>query len=55
MSDGDGTDPLDPDHGEVDGEEEEDPGWPWSFLLLVFAGALYLIFRFYEMAKELLS
>ncbi len=27
----------------------------WSFLLLVFAGALYLIFRFYEMAKELFS
>ncbi len=55
MTDGDGADHLDPDRADLDGEEEEDPGWPWSFLLLVFAGALYLIFRFYEMAKELFS
>ncbi|MGI9667933.1 MAG: hypothetical protein ACR2N2_12705 [Acidimicrobiia bacterium] len=26
-------------------DSPDDPGWPWSFLLLVFAGALYLIFR----------
>lgn len=27
------------------GDEDVDPGWPWSFLLLVGAGALYLILR----------
>ena len=55
MTDSDATDHADEKSTNVDGEEEEDPGWPWSFLLLVFAGALYLIFRFYEMAKELFS
>ncbi len=53
MSNDEATEHLDDPDSEI--EEEEDPGWPWSFLLLVFAGALYLIFRFYEMAKELLS
>lgn len=36
-------------------DEEVDPGWPWSFLLLVAAGAIYLIFRFIELGIELLS
>ena len=36
-------------------EEEIDPGWPWSFLLLVAAGALYLIFRFVELGIELFN
>lgn len=53
MSDDEATEHLDDPDSKT--EDEEDPGWPWSFLLLVFAGALYLIFRFYEMAKELLS
>ncbi len=35
------------------GDDEVDPGWPWSFLLLVAAGALYLIFRFVEFGIEL--
>ncbi len=25
--------------------DEVEPGWPWSFILLVVAGALYLVFR----------
>jgi hypothetical protein len=36
-------------------DEEIDPGWPWSFLLLVAAGALYLIFRFVELGLELFN
>ena len=35
-----------------DDSEEVDPGWPWSFLLLVAAGGLYLIVRFVEMFNE---
>jgi hypothetical protein len=34
-------------------EDDEDPGWPWSFILLVVAGALYLIFRFAEVIINL--
>jgi hypothetical protein len=56
-------DPLPPSHGDgpstADDEPSEsgddDPGWPWSFILLVVAGALYLIFRFAELAINLLS
>ena len=33
----------------------EDEGWPWSFVLLVVAGALYLIFRFVQLGIELLT
>lgn len=36
-------------------DEDVDPGWPWSFLLLVAAGALYLILRFVEFAASLFS
>ena len=36
-------------------DEDIDPGWPWSFLLLVAAGALYLIFRFVEMGIDLFN
>ena len=36
-------------------DEDVDPGWPWSFLLLVAAGAIYLIFRFVELGIKLLS
>jgi hypothetical protein len=35
--------------------DDEDPGWPWSFILLVVAGALYLIFRFAEVIINLLT
>jgi hypothetical protein len=31
-------------------DDDAEPGWPWSFLLLVFAGAAYLIFRFVQLA-----
>jgi hypothetical protein len=41
-----------PDTANVD---EEDPGWPWSFILLVVAGALYLIFRFADLIIKLLN
>ena len=33
----------------------DDEGWPWSFILLVVAGALYLIFRFVQLGIELLT
>ena len=36
-------------------EEEVDPGWPWSFLLLVFAGALYLVFRLSDFVRDLVN
>lgn len=35
--------------------EEEDPGWPWSFLILIAAGAAYLIFRFIELGIKIFS
>jgi hypothetical protein len=54
------SDDLDQDdQSTVDGpptanvEDGEDPGWPWSFILLVVAGALYLIFRFAEVIINL--
>jgi hypothetical protein len=34
---------------------EADPGWPWSFILLVVAGALYLVFRFVELIVKVVS
>lgn len=37
------------------GPPDDDPGWPWSFLLLVAAGAAYLIFRFVELGIKLFS
>lgn len=46
------TDPGD-QHGSAADDEEADPGWPWSFLLLVVAGALYLILRFFQLARGL--
>jgi len=36
-------------------DDEVDPGWPWSFILLVVAGAIYLIFRFAELGIKLLT
>jgi hypothetical protein len=33
-------------------DEEADPGWPWSFLLLVAAGGLYLILRVVQMIND---
>ena len=36
-------------------DDEVDPGWPWSFLILVAAGALYLIFRFIELGIEIFN
>ncbi len=35
-------------------DDDVDAGWPWSFLLLVAAGAIYLIVRFVEIAIDLL-
>lgn len=45
----DHRDELDTDTG-----EEEDPGWPISFLLLVGAGGVYLVLRFVQLARDLL-
>jgi hypothetical protein len=39
----------------VPSDAEDDPGWPWSFILLVVAGALYLIFRFVELGIKLFT
>jgi hypothetical protein len=36
-------------------ESDDDPGWPISFLLLVGAGALYLIIRVVQMVKGLVT
>lgn len=33
----------------------DDPGWPISFLLLVGAGALYLILRVFQMVRDLVT
>ncbi len=35
-------------------DEDVEPGWPWSFILLVVAGGLYLVFRFVEIFMRLL-
>ncbi len=35
--------------------DTEDPGWPWTFILLVVAGALYLIVRFVEIFIRLFN
>lgn len=35
-----------------DEDEDFDPGWPWSFLLLVAAGGLYLVLRAVQMFNE---
>lgn len=35
--------------------DEVEPGWPWSFILLVVAGAAYLIFRLAEFVADLLN
>ncbi|KAA3638790.1 MAG: hypothetical protein DWP92_05605 [Armatimonadetes bacterium] len=44
----------DPD-GSMTGRDEDDPGWPISFLVLVGAGALYLLLRVFEMIKSLVT
>ncbi len=54
MTDRDHADDVDHDE-EFAGDDEEDPGWPWSFILLVVAGALYLIFRFVELGINLFN
>jgi hypothetical protein len=54
MTDNNGTDHLDEETAGTR-DDEIDPGWPWSFILLVVAGALYLIFRFVEMGIKLFS
>jgi len=36
-------------------DEDIDPGWPWSFILLVVAGAIYLIIRFVDLGIRLLT
>ncbi|MCL1595109.1 MAG: hypothetical protein M3132_12240 [Actinomycetia bacterium] len=41
--------------GVDDSGEMEDPGWPWSFILLVVAGGIYLIFRFIQLGIELFN
>lgn len=36
-------------------DSDDDPGWPISFLLLVGAGALYLIVRIVQLVKDFLT
>ncbi len=54
MTDRDHADDTDVNEPEVL-DDDIDPGWPWSFILLVFAGALYLIFRFVELGINLFN
>jgi hypothetical protein len=42
------------DQASVHEEDDVEPGWPWSFILLVVAGAVYLLFRFVELFVKLL-
>lgn len=37
---------------DVSDDDQVDPGWPWSFLLLVAAGGLYLILRIVQMFND---
>ncbi len=36
-------------------ESDDDPGWPISFLLLVGAGALYLVVRVIQLVRDLVT
>jgi hypothetical protein len=50
------TEPTDgPDIRSSSDSEDDDPGWPLSFILLVVAGGLYLVLRFFQMARGLLT
>jgi hypothetical protein len=50
------TEPVEsPDTRSSSDGEDEDPGWPLSFILLVVAGGLYLVLRFFQMARDLLG
>lgn len=42
------------DQPSVHEEDEVEPGWPWSFIVLVVAGAVYLVFRFVELFVKLI-
>jgi len=46
------TEPTEP-RETITEDDDVDPGWPWSFLLLVAAGAIYLTIRFVELAARL--
>lgn len=35
--------------------DEVEPGWPWSFILLVVAGAAYLVFRLVDFVAHLFN
>ena len=42
--------PAAADHG-----TDDDPGWPISFILLVVAGALYLILRLIQFVADVMG
>jgi hypothetical protein len=42
------------DQPAVSDDDHVEPGWPWSFILLVAAGGIYLLFRFVELFAKLL-
>jgi hypothetical protein len=46
------TDPGEQSDSPSDEADEDDPGWPWSFLLLVAAGGIYLILRVAQMVND---
>jgi len=35
--------------------DDVEPGWPWSFILLVVAGAAYLVFRLVDFIADVLN
>ncbi|GMQ99054.1 MAG: hypothetical protein BMS9Abin17_1601 [Acidimicrobiia bacterium] len=53
MTDRDHADEV--DLGASDDLDDIDPPWPWSFILLVVAGAIYLIFRFVEVGIKIFN
>jgi hypothetical protein len=46
------SDPGEQSESPTDDVEEDDPGWPWSFLLLVAAGGIYLVLRVVQMIND---
>lgn len=46
------ADPGEPSDPPTDNDDADDPGWPWSFVLLVAAGGIYLILRLVQMIND---
>lgn len=49
------SEPDQPIDASAQDEDAEDPGWPWSFILLVVAGGLYLVLRLVQFVMDLMK